>query len=173
MLRLKCPMCGSTITAADHWAGKSAECPKCKATLRMPQVEPVPDAPPVHLIRLECPSCGQSMSVAASERGKHCRCPSCGDTLRVPGPPQAIEAVAVKAAGKAGLGWWAFFLGVLSLAFCAPLGICALVMGFMSLNREKEKGYALAGVIMGGLSAVIWGALTILWLAIPSTPTRY
>jgi hypothetical protein len=45
-IHLACPSCGAKGTLPDAAAGKSARCPRCKATLVIPILSPPPAPPP-------------------------------------------------------------------------------------------------------------------------------
>jgi len=46
-IRFSCPSCGAAFNIADNAAGKSATCPKCQASIKVPaRGVPVPDTSP-------------------------------------------------------------------------------------------------------------------------------
>lgn len=79
-------------------------------------------------------------------------------------PPPAQGAYG---APKNGMGTASLVLGIVSLLLCPPLGILALIFGFMGRGRAKRGeatngGVALAGIITGALGTLAMIALTVL-----------
>jgi hypothetical protein len=71
------------------------------------------------------------------------------------------------------LGYAAFLAGLFSLVLCFPLGLFAIGLAIGSFARETKHSYATAGVILGGLSVLVWGTLTVLIIASWSSSPSY
>ena len=52
-------------------------------------------------------------------------------------------------------GYTAFWLGLLSLILCAPLGLAAITLGAVELRCEQDRGYAIMGIVLGCLG-LLW-----------------
>lgn len=81
MIRFACPSCSSTFTVSDEKAGKTSNCPKCKAQFVIPGEGPPPLVPPVPKnapITIDpCPKCRTQLSVEPADLGTEVECPTC------------------------------------------------------------------------------------------------
>jgi len=131
----------------------------------LPPLPPVkPSGPPVERAEIFCPRCGQK------NIENNFKCIACAFVLHGPSQPQntiASDDFGGLIPYKNSLALCAYYLGVLSLIPCIgfPLGVAALVLGIMGLKyagihpESKGKIHAWVGVILGSLSAVVYGLL--------------
>lgn len=64
-LRFSCPSCGSAIVGKASLAGKTLPCPKCKASIRVPDIEDAAD-PPATTTREPVPATEKQRDFATS-----------------------------------------------------------------------------------------------------------
>jgi nucleoid DNA-binding protein/predicted RNA-binding Zn-ribbon protein involved in translation (DUF1610 family) len=102
-----CPECGSMIAAPPSTAGKTGECPFCKASLTIPQRQqgakpdkqvlsdkPIVKESPTDFVAFICRACGQEIEAPVDMVGMAVDCPTCGTGLHVPlaNAPKAAPA---------------------------------------------------------------------------------
>ena len=103
-MKVQCPSCEARLNVDDKYAGKQANCPKCKSPMMLPAAPPptakvIPEAalvvdepaPPLaHVpvatgaeLRVECPECRHSLKVQPDALGRKGNCPKCGFKLTI------------------------------------------------------------------------------------------
>jgi hypothetical protein len=146
---------------ADEHAGKKARCPACGTIAEVPlpggQAEPSPILP--------APPAPSSSPFAPDYQPAAPENPFADKPDVVPNPyaaPSAIN-VAHRAYHKPHRGGLVLTLGILGLVCCAPLGICAWVMGSSDLKEIRQgtmdpTGQPLtqAGMIIGIVATVLF-----------------
>ncbi len=186
-----CGYCSSHLEASEGMAAQEGQCPTCGNTITIPildrygrLIDPITreiikqDPHPVHayaaagdraprILRLtdggqaiECPRC-QSMSPISANNCKSC------------GMPFTMEGTTLEAAGTSnGFCVASLVLGIIGLpAFCAVVpSVLALIFGILGYNQVTRnnteaagKGMAIAGMIAGGI-----GALLAMWMYVLS-----
>lgn len=63
-----------------------------------------------------------------------------------------------------------YYCAIFSLIPCVglPLGIAAVVLGILGLSKKKKQpqvkgtAHAMVGIILGGITTLLWGGLTLL-----------
>ncbi|MEO1529677.1 MAG: hypothetical protein AAFX06_30010, partial [Planctomycetota bacterium] len=95
---MKCG-CGAALAIKPELSGKQIRCPKCKAVLTVPALNPTPapvatpvapqvaptqPAQPAPVTTVRC-GCGQMLRVPPGAAGKQLRCPKCQQMVQVPG----------------------------------------------------------------------------------------
>ncbi|MGH7169913.1 MAG: DUF4190 domain-containing protein [Gemmataceae bacterium] len=161
-ISLTCPKCSGKLRVADNLAGKKIKCPKCSAIV--PVAAPKEDA-----IMAETPLAEhEGIATAMSSQDDI-------DDEDIAEPKKAArkirrdptgDAVSTIIPYKNGRALIAYYLGVFSIIPCLGLllGPAALVLGILGLRYVKANptakgtGHAIAGIVMGGLTTLIyWG----------------
>jgi hypothetical protein len=144
-------------------------------------------------IAIKCGGCEKSFWIKDEYVGKRAKC-GCGAVLLIPSKrtsarqePTQVEVAQATLAKRTGvanlendaseyirkLARKLFVFGLLSMLFCAPLGIVALRMGNEYVNRCRSmnvepSGLGVSGRILGGISVALFGlmplAMLIMWL---------
>jgi TM2 domain-containing membrane protein YozV len=126
---------------------------------------------------ITCPSCSQPLVVAADTAGQSVQCPKCSTTFTVPGGA-AAGAGGLLAPRKQGMAITSLVLGILS-TFCLSIfgGIPAIILGHIARGKAKKQpdqyggaGMALAGIILGYVSIVIFVIYLIFMFSIVRSP---
>jgi type II secretory pathway pseudopilin PulG len=146
----------------DADAGKSGQCPTCKATI------PVPP----HL--KTCVGCRRQVALEVTS------CPACGTVLASGAAPQpAMPATMMPAMmppnvppgeqRTSGLAVTSLVLGLLSFVALCITGLPAIIFGAVALNsiknsfgRLKGRGMAITGIVTGGATTVMIAPVAIL-----------
>lgn len=108
--------------------------------------------------RFPCPMCGKSIPVAAR------KCRFCGEELK---PTKSDEAVATLIPYKNQPALIAYYVGILGMLPCFPLGIAAFILGIMGLRKVKQHPevhgtvHAWIGIVLGFLFGGLWTVLTV------------
>ena len=122
---------------------------------------------------MQCPHCKTPLTPGAQF------CSSCGQAIRptYAGPPPASggDATGGLIPYKNAPALTAYYLGLFSiLPFLGiPMGIAAVVLGFMGLKKLKEnpqikgKAHAFVGIGCGGLAALVWTGLLLITFILP------
>jgi len=62
-------------------------------------------------------------------------------------------------------GYAAFWLGLMSLFVCAPLGLIAFVLGMVALIHQRDQLYAVFGMFFSMISLGLWVLVTVVLLS--------
>ena len=124
--------------------------------------------------------CGRELLAKDEAAGQHAQCPNCGRDLVIPGPdapagfhpgtsPEAMEWEAGPAKGEpttSGAAVASLVLGLLSFCMTLLTGIPAIILGIIGLNRINKsqgrvtgQGFAITGIVTGGLGTLIFPCL--------------
>jgi hypothetical protein len=73
-------------------------------------------------------------------------------------------------APRNGAGTAALVLGIVGLLICGPLGILAVILGFVGIGRAdsgyaNNKGAAVAGVVLGFATLGLWAVFMLVYLS--------
>jgi prepilin-type processing-associated H-X9-DG protein len=110
--------------------------------------------------------CGKQFQTRDENVGRRAQCPECGRELIIPkgdvnpfDAPTLLEGVEARTSGKAIAS---LVLGLLSLVCTLFTGIPAIILGALGLSdigrsggRIGGKGMATAGIILGGIGAIL------------------
>lgn len=176
MIDFICPLCWVVTKLEDEFAGKKVRCPDCHATGIAPQSTAIvavsPKPAPVAKITsalvttTHCFGCGNELRNIIS--CQECNANFCSEVclVRHAGTHRQVSNIAAKpekpAPAQPTIGHTALGLGLLSLLFCLPLGILAIIVGCNSINKEGQNGAATGGIVMGSISTIVWGVAYIL-----------
>jgi predicted Zn finger-like uncharacterized protein len=160
-LSLTCPECRGRLKVADNLAGKKVKCPKCAAVFPAPA--PVgAEAPPS-----QPESVTPNVPPRAEAEEGQIESPRVARDIR---QDPAAEVASTLIPYKNARALIAYYLGVFSFIPCAGnvLGPAALVLGILGLRfvkahpTAKGTGHAIAGIVMGGLTTLVyWGLTTV------------
>ena len=114
-------------------------------------------------LNINCPGCGQPLVVDAAAAGQPTRCSKCATAFLVPGGAGGGGPFPGPDTRKSGMATTSLVLGILSLpTFCMLLGIPAIILGHIGLNRTKKfpaqytgGGMAIAGLVTGYVSLAL------------------
>jgi prepilin-type processing-associated H-X9-DG protein len=164
-IALSCPKCNARMEYQDADAGRSGQCPTCKAEIQIPQ-------------RLKiCVGCRRNVGVELAS------CPACGTELSAgraaPAPPPVFAPVAMPGSDvvlTSGKAIWSITLGILALVATCITGLPAIILGSIALGeiqrsagRLKGKGLATAGIVFGSVgSALVLCAPILVALLLPA-----
>jgi predicted Zn finger-like uncharacterized protein len=167
-ISLTCPKCNGKLRVADHLAGKKIKCPKCSTVLPVAGAEPgaiTKETPPAK-------SEGIAKTITTLEEidddEEEEEAPKSRKIARSVRRDPASDAVSTLIPYKNGLALAAYYVGVFSLIPCAGLllGPIAFVLGILGFRyvranpTAKGTGHAIAGIILGGLTALgNWGSI--------------
>lgn len=186
-----CPRCKSLLESHSGIGGQTGRCPTCNAQFLVPHYDPrrgtagtahlldteQQDPTPMHAyaasghqapqlcrradgtLQIECPRCGATSDVAANN------CTGCGLPFSVEG-----VAMAVQTPGR-GLAITSLVLGIVALP-CSVAGVVGMVVGpaaiafglagWLRRGSAWPPGIALAGMILGIATTLVWVAQTVL-----------
>jgi len=112
------------------------------------------------MIDVPCDCCGSTITLSSGWVGYAIGCPTCQTKLRVPGEPPVVKPI------RRGIhGYAAFWLGIVSLALCFPLGLASIGLGIASLIKEHDRGYGVAGIALGIFALFLWFIITVALLS--------
>ena len=111
-----------------------------------------------------CQRCGGTVPLGIAA------CPACGQPMPKGTTSSGEEVIATVVPFRNMPALIGYYLAVFSLLPCIglPLGIAAVICGVLGLRKQREqptaKGsvHAWVGILLGGLAALVWGALLVL-----------
>ncbi|MBP8304345.1 MAG: hypothetical protein KBE04_09485 [Phycisphaerae bacterium] len=153
MMRLHCPACGRALQVQEALAGKRGRCPRCKATILIPDpAPPCPQSPPTQAEEMGLPE----RQMRLKER------PPDGPSLEASPPAWAVpEPAAPAPAGPKGLRRHPWPLDVLLYPTSVSAMVNLAVFGFLLL---LDNLVARVGVPYGQGLRVGYGGLTLLYV---------
>ena len=110
-------------------------------------------------LKFDCSLCGQSLEAELDMAGSNIQCPHCNGSIRVPSSAPLMPVSTTSATAV-----WSFVLSLFSL-FCFGLltSIPAIICGHVSVSKINQsrgrltgKGLAVAGLVIGYLSTILW-----------------
>jgi predicted RNA-binding Zn-ribbon protein involved in translation (DUF1610 family) len=114
--------------------------------------------------RMPCPMCGAQIAKAAR------KCRFCGEVLATAadrGKSSSNETMNKLIPYKNGYALAAYYLGLLGMLPCAPIGIAAFVLGILGVMKVRKNPevhgtvHAWIGIVMGFFFGGLWTILTI------------
>ena len=80
VVKIFCVSCSAKIEVTGHAPGSSVDCPACKTSLKVPQLQLGNDAS----LKIFCISCNSKLDLTGHKSGAKIPCPSCQTQLMVP-----------------------------------------------------------------------------------------
>jgi len=119
-----------------------------------------------------CGKCGHSFSVDQAQAGQWLPCPQCSTLVQPPPPPMAVGQGSL--AQNSGLAIASMVLGIVGIVTCyfgVVFGLVAIILGIVALTeisksegRLTGKGFAIAGIVTGGVPFLVAAVFAMLLL---------
>jgi hypothetical protein len=121
--------------------------------------------------RVTCPACGVELDGSADVAGEAVECGDCRARLDDESwPRQQARSATTLATVSMVLGIGSLFMAVFNVVCCTgvvagPMAVMAIVLGAMGMKPGSIKGFAVIGIVTGGLALLVL-ALTVAYVGV-------